>query len=632
MSSLVLGIAGGAIGGFFGGAFGARIGFLVGSAAGSYLDQSRNKQKIEGPRLNDRRYQTSAYGQMIPICQGTIGVAGNVIWASDLEEESRTEESGGKGGPSTTTTLYSYFANFAVSLCEGPIVAVPRIWANGRLWYDANASSQGYTDWTLYLGTETQMPDPTIESFRGVGNVPAYRGQAYIVFSHMPVEQFGNRIPQLFFEVCTAGTVGNSIHVVKTASYAISSYANECIFGSDGTLWGCNVSSNNEPIREINASNGNDLSTWTPPTEWSYRLCVPTTGGRFYGVATHPGAGQKFAYFDPHAQTETHIRNLGDTADEYPPRMPAPIGDDCLFVFVPSFPANEAYAARVSGSTLHTAVVSGANIGNANRLWLSMVNPRDYGYGATDGSFYYPVSERDLDTNRYTLFRFNAVTLELVSSHTAPATGSAGNCFYWQGKLYIATTANEIHRWDSASMTHELTLPCIGRWICLTQDSNFIITTSSSAPNATLIDLRTFTVSGTITSAFPQGGIGPYCRDTGSNRMMQVHIAGAVGSAWTLYNLLINQVATETVPLSEVVSAYCSRAGLAGASLDVAQLATVPVRGTLVARQCSARQAIESLSGPYFFDGVESGSTIKFVRRGGSIVATIPDGDLIAAR
>ena len=33
------------------------------------------------------------------------------------------------------------------------------------------------------------------------GNVPAYRGVAYVVFERLPLANFGNRIPQLSFEV-----------------------------------------------------------------------------------------------------------------------------------------------------------------------------------------------------------------------------------------------------------------------------------------------------------------------------------------------------------------------------------------------------------------------------------------------
>ena len=35
----------------------------------------------------------------------------------------------------------------------------------------------------------------------GAANTPAYRGTAYVVFEELPLERFGNRLPQLSFEV-----------------------------------------------------------------------------------------------------------------------------------------------------------------------------------------------------------------------------------------------------------------------------------------------------------------------------------------------------------------------------------------------------------------------------------------------
>ncbi|WP_457650483.1 baseplate multidomain protein megatron, partial [Profundibacter sp.] len=55
--------------------------------------------------------------------------------------------------------------------------------------------------WRIYDGDETQQPDPFIEAKMGIGNAPAYRGTAYVMFEELPLEQFGNRIPQLSFEV-----------------------------------------------------------------------------------------------------------------------------------------------------------------------------------------------------------------------------------------------------------------------------------------------------------------------------------------------------------------------------------------------------------------------------------------------
>ena len=100
---------------------------------------------------------------------------------------------GGSPAVTTNTTTYSYYANLAVGLCEGPIGAVLRIWADGKPLDLTGLSIRTYT------GDEAQTPDPLI--IAKDGDVPAYRGLAYVVFERLPLANFGNRIPQLSFEV-----------------------------------------------------------------------------------------------------------------------------------------------------------------------------------------------------------------------------------------------------------------------------------------------------------------------------------------------------------------------------------------------------------------------------------------------
>lgn len=220
MASLVLSAAGGAVGGaVFGpiGAFAGRLGgALIGSAVDRALFSSNTSTNIartaEGPRLSDLDVMTSTEGAPIVRAYGRVRLSGQVIWATNLIEvvttrtETATSDGGGGGGgkggggggggtvtTTTTTTTYSYFANLAVGLCEGPIGRVLRVWADGK-----PLDLTGIT-MRQYRGDETQMPDPLIVAKEGAA--PAYRGLAYVVFERLPLENFGNRIPQLSFEV-----------------------------------------------------------------------------------------------------------------------------------------------------------------------------------------------------------------------------------------------------------------------------------------------------------------------------------------------------------------------------------------------------------------------------------------------
>src|SRR5262249_4308599 len=71
----------------------------------------------------------------------------------------------------------------------------------GRVWADGRELDLSGVVYRLYTGSDSQLPDSLIEAKEGAGNAPAYRGLAYIVFERLALAAFGNRIPQLSFEV-----------------------------------------------------------------------------------------------------------------------------------------------------------------------------------------------------------------------------------------------------------------------------------------------------------------------------------------------------------------------------------------------------------------------------------------------
>ena len=200
MATVVLQYVGAAVGTFLGGPVGGILGRAIGAVAGNIFDQTLfgpGTRRIQGPRLTDTRVMASSEGSAIPRLWGRMRISGQVIWATNLEEvvTTDTDKGSGKGGPKTKTTTYSYFANCAIALCEGEIDRIGRVWADGKPF-----DISGLT-WRLYRGTETQAPDSLIVAKEGADNAPAYRGTAYVVFERLPLENFGNRLPQLSFEV-----------------------------------------------------------------------------------------------------------------------------------------------------------------------------------------------------------------------------------------------------------------------------------------------------------------------------------------------------------------------------------------------------------------------------------------------
>lgn len=99
-------------------------------------------QKIEGPRADSLKAQTSKYGDQIARTYGTVRTAGAVIWlkGDKVDEHVKKYRQGKALGPEVTE--YSYTATFAVAFAwNGPATGVPRIWADDKLVYDVSAES-----------------------------------------------------------------------------------------------------------------------------------------------------------------------------------------------------------------------------------------------------------------------------------------------------------------------------------------------------------------------------------------------------------------------------------------------------------------------------------------------------------
>ena len=203
MATVVLQAAGAVVGTMLGGPVGGVIGRALGAAAGAFVDQQLfggGGRTVKGPRLNDLRVMASSEGAPVPRLWGRMRVSGQVIWATDFQERQQTDSQGGKGGSRRNKVrTYSYYANFAVALCEGEIDGIGRVWADGRDFDLSEVTAR------IYNGSETQEPDSLIVAMMGWDNAPAYRGTAYVVFERLPLADFGNRLPQLSFEVIRAG-------------------------------------------------------------------------------------------------------------------------------------------------------------------------------------------------------------------------------------------------------------------------------------------------------------------------------------------------------------------------------------------------------------------------------------------
>jgi hypothetical protein len=204
MATLLLSAAGAALGGSVGGSFAGLGAMALGKAAGAVIGSAIDQRllglgsaPVETGRVERFRVMGSSEGAALARVFGRMRVAGHLIWSSRFLEHVDSERVGGKGGGATVRE-YSYSVSLAIALCEGEVSRIGRIWADGQPVEQAGLTIR------LHRGTEGQLPDPKIEAIEGAGRAPAYRGTAYVVFDDLDLTPYGNRIPQLNFEVFRA--------------------------------------------------------------------------------------------------------------------------------------------------------------------------------------------------------------------------------------------------------------------------------------------------------------------------------------------------------------------------------------------------------------------------------------------
>ena len=204
MATLLLAAAGAAIGSGVGGTVlgltGAVIGRAVGATIGRVIDQQvlgLGSEAIEVGRVDRFRVMGASEGAAIPRLWGRIRVSGQVIWASRFVENVH-RAGGGKGSSRRSIKQYDYTVSLAVAICEGEILRL------GRIWADGNEIEPDALNLRLYKGSDSQLPDGKIEAVEGAGQAPAYRGIAYVVIEDLDLSAYGNRVPQFSFEVVRA--------------------------------------------------------------------------------------------------------------------------------------------------------------------------------------------------------------------------------------------------------------------------------------------------------------------------------------------------------------------------------------------------------------------------------------------
>jgi hypothetical protein len=213
------------------GPVGTAIATAIGSIIAAGIANELFPTNVQGPRFKGVNQLTSSYGVPIPLVFGQENrISGNVIWSTGLRETATTKKVG-KWPARSTITTYTYSLSAAVAISQGPCKNIKRVWLNRKLAFDASAyggALPDYTPWTVtsgfsyntapfysmawYPGNSTQLADPTMQASLGAGQVPAYRGTAYLVFKNLQLADYGNSMPTV--EVELEGIEGTTLYEV----------------------------------------------------------------------------------------------------------------------------------------------------------------------------------------------------------------------------------------------------------------------------------------------------------------------------------------------------------------------------------------------------------------------------------
>jgi hypothetical protein len=606
---IVVGITGAVIGAYAGGPTGALYGYQIGSGLGGFIDPPPGPT-IEGPRLNDLAAQTASYGTHIPRLYSTMQVHGNVFWLENnqLRERAKKTQQGGKGGGgSATVKTYTYYATFAVSICEGPIEAISKIWINGKLKYNAGssdldtviASNKNADGFRIYYGTDDQLPDARMEADVGMANCPAYRGLAYIVFYDLELTDYGNTLQgaQVKVEVFAKSTnsgprnletieVDSDITPDITGNYWANYFFQN---GKDAT---CNfsyaVSASPTPLgrtkRVRRYDNGAESSSFdfssnpqmvVGTTDIDVLMYMPRVGG-YNSVAGEYIVVNGFIYYPTNRTGDMGIKaNSG------------------YFTYKNGH-LYACYRTTESGGFFNYAIerlVPGVN--NA----LSVVATSSTYAAATDNSIAYAVDDDGsvLVAHKDGIARLDGSNLiEVDSSAEILSPANEGYGYFDSGRFYVfdRTTNGNIYVVEDLELVETFVNPLSGS-LGLEDERNLYVV---------------------------KGGICCYMRTkTSTDMSVDFHYFDLRGGD-----------SVGTTILSDIVSAEFEKSELIkAADIDVTDL-TDEVRGFRVPGIMSPRSAVSPLQGAYPFDIIPSGYKIKCVRRGKSSVKSISADDLDA--
>lgn len=682
-------VVGTAVGYYFGN---PKAGFAIGSMAGRMIDNAVADKDPNGVFEPDSLLGTGitapTLGKFVSVVFGTYRIPGNIIWSSgrtEFENRSTTggTPTGGKGGfggpqSQTATTSRTYEISVAISLADHPIERVSRIWADATLLFDDSdqdnvtisagtptgdfaaepddnapvkiaAHIDSTQEFILFRGTEEQEPSSFIESFEGVGKVPAYKGVAYILMKNLDLGSIG-RVPNFTFEVVVGKSPNNTPKDLTTADDKTIVVFPKSLIDSPNAPSGTSVvtynQNNLEPIGQFDLGSGDPIQA-----EFGD---VAGVDGVYILKANH-----KIAAMNASGSTQiegTDFRTTQEIFDKTDPgvqsfRMIIPGSaftrvDTALLTLITS---NEVL--KISfGNTPDTPTFTRAT---------TAAGPKDAIFNLGNGSIYVSCSQADsvqkwdstlttlqdtiilgnnpqalveddagkvwacnVDDNTVQHFTTDADKSSAISVGTTPTTiVKASDGFLWTLNIGNKTVSRIDHL--TPFTVQNFTLPANGT--TLEAGINNDVWVTDLANNA----VYRVESNGTVTTIRVARGPQNLATDTDGN----VWVANTTARTLTRISADGTEILTPENHngLACVVRTLNEMAGLDSSEIDVAGLDNTPVNMAITGFG-AAKIPLENLALVYSFLGVESGDVIKYFFKGGTSVATIPEECLAASQ
>lgn len=649
-----------------------QLGYALGSLAGQALFPTQLPTQ-RGPKLDDLSVQGSAVGVPIPIVYGTYRVAGNIIWSTDLIETTTTEEVGGKGGPTQKIETTTYSVNFAVGLCNNEITAIRRIWAGGKLIYDRRPQLDGEDNdtfavrmgqaaafdatMTVYLGTPDQLPDTTIESYEGLGNVPGFRDIAYVVFRNFQLADYGNNLSgtALSFEIVSGGALGfDSVYTVSprvvfpwTANivgpynpqnnHSVNAYysRNDSI-GSPGEIQELDLGSAADAISAIltdtSVSGVGDLIA---PTDWPEVIQLaafasPTSDDVSNELATWGRTSATMSVPAPY----TGILNV--TQFHFPV---APTSGTDFYVYRSDDDGTITQKLSSLGKSVGTVVyLEGDTFPTIFKKFASTLGVSNvpiwqrYGAGSGQGPY--------IDSGGGVWYKCDAITVRGTRVPRAPDNpcNPQGLDPYPDADAFPGFCVIDGVYIEDADLWSEHTGQSDRVESKMLQRYNQRVGYPEQCEPILAIDDPNYNSETFWTAAYDQAvldGLMPpdlvYQGGTGLDLGEAGHYP-VYPTEQKYYDMTNDQSVIDpySITLQQIVEDICRRSGMPAERVNATDLGVVDITGYAVGRVMDGVSSIQLLRPYGLFDAVESNGVLKFLRRGASVVATIDADDLCA--